>query len=402
MSTANQTEEPTDTSGHPYRPMSAPPSESKTGVRVALLFLGVGLIGVFGIIGVRVKQAKDKERIVASQRDEAQAAATRKEPSHVVLPSPVKWKPTIEMTGTLKPWREADLGFETQGRVVGISVSAGDKVRAGQPLATLDSTMAGAQVSQAESQIRAADANLALAEDSLKRTEALFKTNSIPEAQVEQSRSQVALAKAQLDGARASAQVARTSQGLHVIAAPFAGLVTRAPTGVGQIVNPMAGAALIHLEDTSRFRLSATIGEEDIDNVVVNAPVTLTYRDRTVQGRVATVVPSLDQATRRAPVEIEVPNDASAPLMAWGFVRAKIVPPTEVPALKIPANAHKPGTQDEVVIVGPGNKAKVLHLPHWTAEDGSWVIRGGLSEKDSVVVSPSPEAQDGDELEIAK
>lgn len=401
MSTANDTETPVET-GHPYRQAtSTGPQTGKTGVRIALALLAVGLLAVFGIIGVRVSQAKEKQRLVAAQRDEAQASATRKEPSHVIAPEPVKWRPIIELTGTLRPWREADLGFETQGRVVGMNVSAGDKVRAGQALATLDSTMAGAQVSQAESQVHAAEANLALAQDGLMRTDALYKTNSIPEAQVEQARQQVALAKAQLDGAHASAQVARTSQGLHVIAAPFAGLVTRAPTGVGQIVNPMAGASLIHLEDTSRFRLSATIGEEDIDNVVVGAPVTLTYRDRSVTGRVATVVPSLDQATRRAPVEIEVPNDASAPLLAWGFVRAKITPPSEIAALKIPANAHKPGTQDEVVVVS-GAKAKILHLPHWTAEDGSWVIRGGLTPEDRVVVSPSPEAQEGDLLELAK
>jgi RND family efflux transporter MFP subunit len=382
--------------------LATPKTASKAGVRIALAGLGLGVVALFAIVGVRVKEAKQKEKAVASQREEAQAAISKREPSKIVTPEAVKWKPVIEMTGTLKPWREADLGFETQGRVVGVMVSAGDKVKMGQQLATLDSTMAGAQVTQAESQIRAAEANLALAEDNLKRSEALFKSNSIPEAQVEQSRSQVALMRAQLDGAKASAQVARTSQGLHVIAAPFAGLVTKAPTGVGQIVNPMAGASLIHLEDTSRFRLSATIGEEDIDNVVVGAPVTLTYRDRTLAGRVATVVPSLDQATRRAPVEIEVPNEKDAPLMAWTFVRAKITPPNEVAALKIPANAHKPGSQDEVVVLAPGNKAKILHLPHWTADDGSWVIRGGLAQTDSVVVAPSPEQIDGDDIEVAK
>jgi RND family efflux transporter MFP subunit len=383
-------------------PHLATPKASKAGVRVALAGLGVAALVLFGVIGVRVKEAKQREKAVAAQRDEAQAAISKKEPSKTVSPEAVKWKPVVEMTGTLKPWREADLGFETQGRVVGVMVSAGDKVKVGQQLATLDSTLAGAQVTQAESQIRAADANLALAEDNLKRSEALFKTNSIPEAQVEQSRSQVALMKAQLDGARASAQVARTSQGLHVIAAPFAGLVTRAPTGVGQIVNPMGAASLIHLEDTSRFRLSATIGEEDIDNVVVGAPVAVSYRERTIAGRVATVVPSLDQATRRAPIEIEIPNDANAPLLAWGFVRAKITPPNEVAAFKIPANAHKPGTQDEVVVLAAGNKAKVLHLPHWTADDGSWIIRSGLAQTDTVVVAPSPEAQDGDAIEVAK
>ena len=110
------------------------------------------------------------------------------------------------------------------------------------------------------------------------------------------------------------------------------------------------GVPLVHIEDTSRFRLSATVGEEDVPLLSVGAPVKILYRERVVDGKVVAIVPSLDQATRRAPVEIEVPN-ATSELLAWSFVRARITGRGEVDAVRVPALARRAGSQDEVVMV---------------------------------------------------
>lgn len=385
----------------PLRPIDhahsqAPPGR-RLGARITLVLIVVGVVSVVGFVGVRVKQATAKRAQLSGERAEAQAAADKKEPVQWAQPEPVTYKARIEVTGTLKPWREAEVGFETPGRLVQIPVAAGDTVRAGQVLAVLDASRAGAQVSQAESQIRAAEASLALAEDNMKRTDQLVATKSIPEAQAEQARQQVALAKAQLDGARAGAQIARSGAGLHSITAPFPGLVTRAPTGVGAVVNP--GVPLIRVEDTARFRLSATLSEEDAWVVTVGAPAQVTYRDRTVTGKVVAMVPSLDQSTRRAPVEIEVPNDPKAPLLAWGFVRATLGGKGEASGLKIPPAAHRGGSQDEIVVVSQG-KAKILKVSHFVEEDGSWIVRSGLAATDKVLVSPSPDLHDGDPVDL--
>jgi RND family efflux transporter MFP subunit len=303
----------------------------------------------------------------------------------------MRWMPRVDVTGTLKPWREADVGFETAGRLERIAVSVGDSVKDGQLLAVLDASRAFAQVGQAESQVRAAEANVALARDNLKRTEALAATKSVPEAQVEQARQQLALAVAQLDGAAASTRLAKSGAALQSISAPFAGIVTKAPTGVGSVVSP--GVPLVHVEDTSRFRLSATIGEEEVAIARVGSPVHVLYRDRLVTGKVVAVVMSLDQATRRAPVEIEVPNDGQ--LLAWGFVKARIEGTGEVDALRVPALARKPGSQDEVVTVENG-RAKIVKATFNVDEDGSLVVVRGLSAGDDVVVAPNADVRDGD------
>lgn len=377
------------------------PAESKRGARIGLV-IGLGVsVAFLGLLGVRVKQATAKKAAVAQERAAAEGRQTVKEPQKTVRPTPATWTPRVDLTGTLKPWRDADVGFEMSGRLVRINVSVGDKVSENQVLALLDGSRAAAQVGQAESQVSAAEANLALAQDNLKRTEPLVASKSLPESQAEQARQQVAVAKAQLEGARAATRLAKTGAGLSTATAPFAGIVTRAPTGIGSIVNP--GVPLIHIEDTSRFRLSATIGEEDVPLVAQGALVKIVYREALVDGKVIAIVPSLDQATRRAPVEIEVPNDGR--LLGWSFVRARILGKGEVPAVRLPALARRPGSQDEVVkveTVGAKKVAKIAKVSFAVDEDGSLVVQRGVSPEDVVILSPNVELRDGDVVDVAQ
>lgn len=368
------------------------------GSRVALIVGALLALGLAGLIGVRVKQALAKKAALADERVTAQASAQAKPLLGTVNPQPLRYRPTIEVTGTLRPWRDADVGFELGGRLQKVFVSIGDKVREGQTLAILDGSSAAAQVLQAEASARAAQAQAALADDSAKRSEALAKSNSIPEQQAEQARHQADLARAQLEAANAAAKLAQTGAGNHAIVAPFSGLVTKAPTAAGGVVAP--GTPLVHLEDLSRFRLSVTVGEDDASLVKVGAPVKVDMRDRTVTGKVVTVVPSLDQATRRAPVEVEVDNDKDAPLLGWSFVRATIDSGADVDALKIPGAARRPGSQDEVV-VDQGGKAHLVHVVHSIDPDGSWIVRSGLAPTDVVVLEPDPETKEGDALNVA-
>lgn len=390
---------PSDRPPYPHEATtgSAGAVPAKRGVRLGLVIVAALGLGFAGLLGVRVKQATARNAAVAKEREESQGKVAKKEPTKTVRPIAMRWTPRVDLTGTLKPWRDADVGFETGGRLVRVSAAIGDKVTAGQTLAVLDASRAAAQVGQAESQVAAGEANLALAQDNLKRTEALAATKSVPDSQVEQARQQVALAKAQLAGAHASTRLAQSGSAVHSINAPFAGIVTKAPTGIGSIVN--AGVPLVHVEDTSRFRLSGTIGEEDVGLVANGAVVKILYRERVVDGKVIAVVPSLDQATRRAPVEIEVPNETSNPLLAWSFVRARILGAAETEALRLPALARRPGSQDEVVKVENG-KAKIAKVSFAVDEDGSLVVQRGLAAGDEIVVSPNPETRDGDPIEV--
>jgi RND family efflux transporter MFP subunit len=364
--------------------------------RVGLMLVVAGAVAFAGLLGVRVKQATAKRANVAAERASAEANAKVKEPLRTAKAEPTKWMPRVDFLGTLKPWREADVGFEVPGKLVQISVAIGDKVKGGQVLAVLDASQAVAQVGQAESQVSAAQANLAMAQDDLKRTEALVASKSMPEAQAEQARQRVALAKAQLEGAVATTRVAKTGAGQRAMSAPFAGIVTKAPTGIGSVVNP--GMPLVHIEDNSRFRLSATIGEEDVPLVIVGAKVHVVYREKLAEGKVVAVVPSLDQGTRRAPVEIEVPNPENSGLLAWGFVKGRIYGAGEVDAVKVPATARRPGSQDQLVTVENG-VVKIKQVSFAVDTDGTLIVQRGLTAGETVLISPNVDLKDGDKVD---
>jgi RND family efflux transporter MFP subunit len=377
----------------------APPAAvSPRGVRVALFVVLLLTVGLGGAIAVRVKQAVAKKDAIASERATAQASVAQKPPLATTHAVAMKWQPRVDVTGTLKPWREADVGFELGGRLVQLNALQGAKVRGGQTIAVLDASRAAAEVGVAEAQERSSAAAYQLAQDDLRRAQALFSSGSIPLAQLEETKGRVTLAKAALDGASASAKVARTGQGLHSITAPFDGIVTKAPTAAGSVVQP--GSPLFHVEDLSHFRLSATLGEEDADAVKLGAAVKVVYRDRTVAGKLITMVPSLDQATRRAPIEIEVPNDPKDPLLGNGFVRATIEGAHELDAYRLPPNARRPGSQDEVVKV-VGGKAQILHVPHAVDADGSWVVLRGVTSDDVIALNPADDVRNGDPIEVA-
>ena len=377
---------------------AAPPRASGRGARVAMFVVVVLLLGFGAFLGVRVKQALARKEALVGERAAAQAAVLKKAPAVLVHPVATQWKPRIDVTGTLRPWREGEVAFTVGGQLLRINVGVGDAVRVGQPLAILDTTRVVAEVGVADAQTRAAKANLSRAEDQLKRTEALVNSKSIAEAEVTQAREQVELMKAQLEGANASARVAKTGELQHTLYAPFAGIVTKAPTAVGVVLQP--AAPLVRIEDLSRFRLSASLGEEDASIVKMGAPVDVTYRDRQVKGRVTAIVPSLDQATRRAPIEIEVDNDPKNPLLAYGFVRASVLGEGELSVFRLPPTARRPGSQDELVKVVDG-KAQIIHVPHSLDEGGAWMVTRGVTAADAIVLSPDSDVKDGDPIDLA-
>jgi multidrug efflux pump subunit AcrA (membrane-fusion protein) len=157
------------------------------------------------------------------------------------------------------------------------------------------------------------------------------------------------------------------------------------------------GAPLFHLVDVSSLRLVGTVSEQDASLVKLDAPVTI--GGKAIPGaKVKSVLPTLDAATRRVPVEAIVPNDGASPMLAGSFVRASISSGTKLDVLVVPATTLRPGTQDEVVVLVQG-KAVVKKISFTRGADGELLVRGGLGERDDVVDAPSPDLQDGTRIE---
>ncbi|APR87047.1 Putative Co/Zn/Cd efflux system membrane fusion protein [Minicystis rosea] len=360
-------------------------------IKIGAVAMGLGL---FAFIGVRVRETLADRKALTSAMAEKKSEAQKRAGVKVLHAKPKTWRPTIPVTGTLAAVQEADIGFKAGGRLVTVTAKVGDHVKAGQLLASLDVSEARAQAAATGAAVRAAQVSYDMAKDAEKRTVALFEQKAVSDAENLATLNRAALALAQLEQARAQAQLATVGVGNGSLPAPFAGLVTRAPDGVGKIVSP--GEPMFHVQDTSVLKLTATLTEADARLIAVGDALSIDGENGAA-GKVTAVLGSLDAQTRRVPMMAEIPNGTTPPMLAGAFVRATIVSGREAPVLELPSIALRPGSQDEVVVHVDG-RARLTKIAFATAPDGSLLIRSGITPADAIVASPSPEVRDGEEL----
>jgi RND family efflux transporter MFP subunit len=372
-------------------------------VKAPLAGVVVGLVLVGGLVawtGTRVAAATKAQAALTEKRavEAERNAALAKLPERVsvVHGQPGTWLPSVELDGTLAAQQSASLGFKVGGKIGSLKVKVGDSVRAGALLATLDATEAGAQAAAAAAQVRAAEAQLALAQDSQRRTQAMVQSGSFAEASGVQSSQQQALAAAQLDAARAQASLTRVSLGNHTLTAPFAGTVTKVPDGIGEVVGP--GTPLFEIVNTKVLKLSTTVSEHDANLLAPGATVQLELETGKAEGRISAVLGTVDEKTRRVPVEASFDNPGF--LRAGAFVQARVSAKNEIPVLRLPHQVLRPGSQDEVIVVGDDGRLDVRHVVLSVDKDGTLLVRRGVTANDKLVAKPKPEAKSGDFVAI--
>jgi RND family efflux transporter MFP subunit len=361
------------------------------------LVAAAALVGLAALIGVRVRETlAGRAALQAAQAAQVQAPAP-KEGKTVVRGARVAWRASVPITGTLSPIQQADLGFKVGGALRVVNVKEGARVRVGQPLAALDGAELAAQAAAARAGMRAAEIGLDLALDAQRRTNALFEHATVSDADHTAVNQKVELAKADLERARAQVRLTASTAASTTLAAPFAGLVTRVPDGIGKIVGP--GEPLFHLEDTSVLKLSATVSEGDALLLEQGNPITIDGHEA-AKGTVTAVLRSLDPQTRRVPILAELPNDGPAPLLAGSFVRATVTSPREIEVLSLPAAVIRKGSQDEVVVVKDGRAHIVRVSATQGKEPGQVYVREGLTPSDDVLVGATSELREGEPIDL--
>jgi RND family efflux transporter MFP subunit len=369
--------------------MRAHPSESELrpppplAKRLAVLLGVLALVGLGLALAGRIQEAQGEQTRLAAARTEAAEVAGRAPEVAVVLPASATYTPLVVLQGSLEPVQAADLGFEVAGRVARVDVELGEHVRAGDVLVALDRATLGAQSAQSDAAISVAQANVDMLRDRVTLLEQLTRSGAAPERDLTTARQQLAVAEAQLGQAQAGRRSIATSAADHILRAPFAGVVTRVPSGVGAVSGP--GQTLVRVEDLTTLRLRTTVSQSELEALAVGATASLEGHEG-VSGTISSAVRSLDPQSRRAPVEVVVPNPGER-LVANAVVRARVVVGTAQSALRIPGTARRPnGT---VLVVGADNRVEARAVVGQSDLDGSWLISDGLAREDRVVVRPA-------------
>jgi RND family efflux transporter MFP subunit len=288
---------------------------------------------------------------------------------------------TLAVTGALVADETADVAAERDGRVARVRVERGSFVEKGAVLAELDDREAKASLEQAR-------ANLAWAQAEVARYAELRQKQVV--ARAEDQRKGI-----DLDLAQASLSLAEKAFQDCIIRAPFAGLVTEKKISEGAFVKrgqPVAG-----LVKTEPLRAELSIPESAVGAVQAGQVVRLsvqTFPDRTFEGRIAYIGPSLRSEARTLVVEAVVPNPGRL-LKPGLFVTADIELPTKVPTLLAPrAAVVTEAGVSRAFVLGPSRVSERLVSLGETRGD-LVEVRSGLSAGERVVVSPDRRLTDG-------
>lgn len=146
---------------------------------------------------------------------------------------------------TVETPRPAQARVRTGGTVAQLSVKEGDRVEAGQVIATVGDEKLALQMKSLDAQIAGLQAQLAQAKTDLTRAESLAERGTIPRARLDEARTAVDVAANTLQARIAERSVVERQLTEGEVLAPTAGRVLSAPYTVGAVVLPGEAIATI-------------------------------------------------------------------------------------------------------------------------------------------------------------
>jgi macrolide-specific efflux system membrane fusion protein len=223
-------------------------------------------------------------------------------PTVVLNSNSVSTGGSITASGEIVPKPKAQLSFPLTGIVKSVDVEVGDKVTAGQTLATLDTTFWEAKVNEAEAQVVADQANerflMRLGEDQ----EHIDAAN----ADVEASQAAVESAKATLKQA--------------TLTAPFDGTIASVDISPAETVVP--GQEVIQIGDFSHFQVETTdLSERDAPDVQIGqtANVSVTALNQTFPGKVVDIARVASTVGGDVVYKVTIELDSQPAGLLWGM-----------------------------------------------------------------------------------
>lgn len=142
------------------------------------------------------------------------------------------------LDGVVQAVKQSTVAAQASGRIASFTVKAGDKVRAGQVLATIDDREAQVGTQRAQAQVNQADAELRNAQSQMERTRNLQAQGFVSKAALDTADAQYKSALAQREQAAASARQSGIAQGYTRVTAPLDGWVLQTFAQAGDLAVP--------------------------------------------------------------------------------------------------------------------------------------------------------------------
>lgn len=304
--------------------------------------------------------------------------------------------PALERTGEIHAHDETILSFRTGGRIVTRSVDIGDRVNAGQLLATLENTTSQNQLDGAQADYEGAKASAQVAALNVNRMQKLMPTGAIARTQLDTARADWLVARARLKNSESALRNARESLGWTRLIAPRSGVITEVSASAGQVVN--GGQSVLTLATGEALDVVFDIAKPEAIPPQEQAGLRVSLlSDPSVQASAAVrdISPQADPQTRTWRVRATLQNPPLA--MALGASVTVTLPATGPQGYALPASAlSRVNDKPAVYVINPQSQAqlRVVVPAYYTAT--TVIISGGLEPGERVITAGVSKLRSGE------
>jgi RND family efflux transporter MFP subunit len=341
----------------------------------------------------------------------------------------------LDASGYVVARRRATVSSKVTGKVMKVMLEEGQRVEAGDVIATLDDSNWKAALAQSDAQLQQAQANVASAQTAFddakpifersekQKAAAVISAQSFDEshAQFDVARNNLLVAQRGLQAARAAVEVAQRNLDDTVIRAPFAGIVTEKAAQPGEMVSPIsAGGGFTRtgigtIVDMDSLEVEVDVSENFINRVRPQQPVVIklnAYPDWEIPGAVIAAIPTADRAKATVKVRIAIKLKDPRIIPEMG-ARVSFLSDTEpvtarsetspAPrAVVVPADAVLTGGDTSIVYVVHGSTVERRAVRLGAKTNAGQIVIAGLEAGTIVALGDLNKLSDGAHVSIEK
>lgn len=274
------------------------------------------------------------------------------------------------------------------GHVLSTSVSVGDYVKAGQPLATIKS----ADVAGNYSDLSISGNDVAITKRSMENAEHLYKNGIASEKEFLEAKENYNKAVSNANKIKEQIQIngggKTTANGIYTVTAPRSGYVVEKLINPGNFIRNDNNGNMFTIGDIQDVWIWASVYETDISKVkqgYTAAVTTVAYPDSVFTGKVDKINQILDPITKVMKIKIVLPN-ANNTLKPAMFANITISNKEIKKMIVVPESATINDNQKAFVIVYTNNNdAAIREVKILKTSEGFAYINSGLQEGEKVI-----------------
>jgi RND family efflux transporter MFP subunit len=324
----------------------------------------------------------------------------------LVTPASVKNDAGLDLPGRLQAYIQAPIYARVPGYLKSWKHDIGDKVRAGDVLAEIDTPDLDQQLMQARADLSVAEANAKLAQISAERWQSLANTDAVAKQDVDTRTFTWNANIAQVKSAQANVDHLAAEEGFKRLIVPFDGIVTARATDIGALINVGAagGAQLFVVSETGKLRVYVNVPQNYVPSVPPGTQATISVPEhpgKTYRGTVEASSQAVDPTSGTTLMQLIVDNSAGEMMPGdYAGIHLQIAPAAHV--LSVPSSALIFDAKGlSIATVGADNR--VLLKPVSIERDLGAIVElsSGLAENDQVIENPPDGISNGDQVRLA-